>query len=256
MNLFNKFVFVLIVGLGIIIAGNFFIAQRFDQDREALSTVIDEGLVQPDNEESQVAQDNIQETSTENEKIKSYKTRLRAIKGCLQTRECHYPNNDPKSYEHGVHKDMKHQLKQVYNEVRAQDEKSSEVKNIALSFLGENNDEVKLEALKILSTQDVNAENVDSIFEEVFESPNPKSSRFSMQIFASLNDEVLQKHVDEKLFTVLTRGSVYSALTVAQNINLVTDSNNRQIFIDAASEIQEQGVSQKVYEELRNQLKF
>lgn len=186
--------------------------------------------------------------------LKPLVTNLKRLHDCQTSEKCSYSKKSPRSYAAEVNSDIIKALGDTYELIHKKGLKDPRIANFAKKYLRQEHDLIKLGALKILSTQDMDDTLIPLIFSEVLSSPNPQSTAFSLKLLSQYKEPQQRQIINENLYKILTQGGVYPALEVTKNLDSILDDTNRNYFIDALQKIEKQKISQRLHTELKRQL--
>lgn len=185
-----------------------------------------------------------------------FSSQLKHFQECLKTKECpQYEQTDEKSYEVGVHQEIKTTLDTLDDWIRRHNFKDEKISPLMRELLAVDSGAVKLSVLKIMSTQNPEAKNLDSILRDVFGSYHVQPIRLGLTELSRYKDPVDQKYIHNHLQYTLLKGSLHVAEELAENIDLLIEKPSRYQYDSLLSELKRMPINEDVYIALNRSLR-
>lgn len=183
-----------------------------------------------------------------------FKNRLQFLEKCFQHR-CKLPNTDSRSYDHAVHMEIENTLETLKDWQSRHHLQDRRISSLALSFLSYQKSEIKVTALEILATQPKDERLVSHILKNVIHQAYPKPVPLAIKELARYKNSKQQQRIDSSMIQALTRGSVFSAIEIAQHIEPLLTPQNRPQYEDVLGELAQQPLSRGIYAALKDSLR-
>ncbi|MBY0315607.1 MAG: hypothetical protein K2Q26_08815 [Bdellovibrionales bacterium] len=183
-----------------------------------------------------------------------FQQKLETLRNCLKVRNCKYPQSDPQSYEIAVYEDITKTLRTLRSWVLRHNYKDDRIAPFLKEFLPFESAGVKMEALRILSTQTADPTLVEPILNHVILFYHPESISLAMQELHRIDQPSQRDRMDEVFASVLVEGSVNAAVEIAKSLKPFVDESNRQNYRRLLHRLDRTPLSEEIAEELRSAL--
>jgi len=193
------------------------------------------------------AQPMAQQSSVFDQPYGFFHDRLLTLTQCLETRQCHYPNRDPREYEIAVNADAKTTLDTLLTWQNRHHLRDDRMTDMMVDFLAFEDAGVKQRALAILATQPPDSGVLGPLLTDVVEYPQPEAIPAGMHELTRYTATADRKKIDDVLENVLRRGAVNSAVAVAQNLKPLLNSGNWNRYDKIRDDLARSPLSEDIY---------
>ena len=180
-----------------------------------------------------------------------FQQKLETLKNCLTVRNCKYPQTDPQSYEIAVYEEITKTLRTLRSWVLRHNYKDERIAPFLKEFLPFEAAGVKIEALRILSTQTADPNLMEPILKHVILFYHPESVSIAMQELQRIDSPSQRDRMDDVFASVLVEGSVNAAVEIAKSLKPFIVDSNREHYRRVLQRLQRTPLSEEIAEELK-----
>lgn len=180
--------------------------------------------------------------------------RLTHLNNCLESRNCKYPQRDPRAYETAVHDETETTLRTLLNWQKRHHYRDSRIPQLMTEFLKFEKTEVKQIAIEILGTQPTHPAVLESLLENVIQHPQPDAVAPAMAELARYRSRQDRARIDAVVEETLLYGGIFSAVEVAKNMAPLITPQNRSRYTSILRTLQRTPLTEDIAEALAQAL--
>lgn len=183
-----------------------------------------------------------------------FQEEITRLNDCLNRQNCPYPNTDSRAYETAVYTEMVRTIKTLAGWQTRHNYQDDRIPELMSVFLRYDNPYVKIEALKVMSTQTALPNHLDDILNQVVNFSQPEPIPYAMRELQRYKrpDEI--RKVDNAISKVLLNGGIYSAVEIAKNLAPLITPNNRPFYKGILLKLEDDPLNEDIYEALSSSL--
>lgn len=188
-----------------------------------------------------------QEKQKNNDIEKEYINKYVGFKKCIQSQDCDYPQDDPRSYELEIYKAMNQHLKNV-------DVLSSKMKEKILMSAAKVSDGYVKETVlkKLLADQIYSPDWRDVILDEYISQYNSKLIPDAIEYLKVNSSEADKIIINQRIAEAIATGSPMVANALAENLKIILDKNSVEFYKSYLSNLQEGPIKKNLAREIND----
>lgn len=175
-----------------------------------------------------------------------FSSKFLTLKNCLIVKTCPYPQKGPKDYDSAVYEDVVANLKTFNSWQSRHYYVDGRISKLMRQLLPMENAYVKIEALKVLSSQSPDPQNLELILHEVVDYYQPEVIAPAMRELARFRTQDARTRIDNAVEEALLRGPLHAASEIAAQIKPLLHSGNRVRYQRILNELQSTPLSRDV----------
>lgn len=149
--------------------------------------------------------------------------RVHLLEACIESRACNFPDTDPRAYDLAIGQKLAEEMRMIAEQSVTPSEEAVET---ARRLLLNPDGHVKAAALEVIAKSEPNPDVLAALLEGVLLEHDAKLLPRTLGILARYTDSASRARIDQTLQLVLTRGSHYVSLYLAQNLIGLLNSEN------------------------------
>lgn len=196
---------------------------------------------------SQNKKSDVVEKLKNNDLEKDYINKYVGFKKCIQSQNCDYPQDDPRSYELEIYKAMNQHLKNV-------DVLSSKMKEKILMSAAKVSDGYVKETVlkKLLADQIYSPDWRDIILDEYISQYNSRLIPEAIEYLKLNSSEADKIIINQRIAEAIATGSPMVANALAENLKIILDKNSVEFYKSYLSNLQEGPIKKNLARELND----